>query len=126
MGDPDRHAQALGQRAHRVGETGGVQAAGVGDDAHAAVAGQAQAFLELGQEGLGVAALGMFHLVAAEDQHGQLGQIIAGQVVQLAAGQHFAHSGMPISVEPRAVSDPNGPRRRHSCPPSIGELPTNR
>ena len=117
VGDPDRHSQALGQSAHGVGEPGGVQAARVGDDAHPAVVGQPQALLELGQEGLGVAAIGMLHPVAAENQHGQLGQVITGQVVEPAADQHLAHRGQPIAVEPRAVPDAN--RRRGSRGPGI-------
>ena len=81
VGDPGGDAQALGQRAYRVGQAGGVEAAGVGDDAYAAVARLAQAVLELGEEGLGVAAVGMFHPVATQDEHGEFGQVIAGEVV---------------------------------------------
>src|SRR3984885_8191770 len=125
MSDPDGHTEALCQSAYRVGEAGGVQATGVGDDAHPAVGSQPQALLELGQEGLGVAAFGMFHPVAAEDQHGQLGQVVTGDVVELAADQHLAHRRMPVAVEARTVSDPNrcprtpGIRRgRHALAPS--------
>ena len=110
VGDLDRHAQPLRQRAHGVGEAGGVQAAGVGDDAYPAVLRQAQALLELGQEGLGVAAFGMLHPVAAENEHRQLGQVVAGQVVELATDQHFPHRGEPVTVEPRAVPDTNRSR----------------
>ncbi len=67
MGDPDRDTQPLGQGAHRVSQPGGVQPAGVGDDAHPAVARQPQALLELRQESLGVAAIRMLHAVAAEN-----------------------------------------------------------
>ncbi|CKS08887.1 Uncharacterised protein [Mycobacterium tuberculosis] len=108
VGDLRRNAQARGQRPHRVGQPGGVQATGVGDDAHPAVMGQAQAVLELGQEGLRVAAIGVFHAVATENQHGQLGQVVAGEIVQLAAGQHLAHGGEAVAVEARAVSDTHG------------------
>ena len=48
--DVDREAEPRGQRAHRVGQPGRVQPAGVGDDAHALVQGQAEAVLELAQE----------------------------------------------------------------------------
>ena len=111
VGDAGRYAQALGQGAHRIGQAGGVQAAGVGDDAYAAVVCQPEALLELGQEGLGVAAFGVLHPVAAEDQHGQLGQVVTGEVIQVAAGEHLAHRGVPVAVEPRAVPDPDWARR---------------
>ena len=48
---------------------------------------QAEAVLELAQERLGVAAVGVLHPVAAEDQHGQLGQVVAGEQVEFAAGR---------------------------------------
>ena len=124
VGDPYRHAQPLRQRAYGVGEPGGIQAAGVGDDAHPAVLCQSQTLLELGQEGFGVAAFGMLHPVTTEDQHGQLGQVVTGQVVEFAANQHFAHRGEPVTVEARAVPDTNWSRgtrrRRHPCTPSVG------
>ncbi len=91
MGDPGRDAQAFGQGAYRVSEAGRVQAAGVGDDAYPAVAGLAQAILELGQEGFGVTAVGVLHPVAPENQHGQLSQVVTGQIVQFATGEHLAH-----------------------------------
>ncbi|COW90080.1 Uncharacterised protein [Mycobacterium tuberculosis] len=90
--------------------------------------GQAQAVLELGQEGLRVAAIGVFHAVATENQHGQLGQVVAGEIVQLAAGQHLAHGGEAVAVEARAVSDTHGTTvRGHAIPPlGSATLPTNR
>ena len=51
----------------------------------------------------------MFHPVAAQDQHGEFGQVVAGEVVQLAAGQHLPHRRQPVAVEPRAVADAHRP-----------------
>ena len=105
MGHPHGDAEPLGQRSHSGGQARRVQAAGVGDDPHAPVDRGAQALLELRQEGLGVAAVGRLGPVAGEDQHGQLGEIVAGEVVQFAAGQHLPHRREPVAVEPRAVAD---------------------
>ena len=93
------HPESVGQCPDRVGQTRRVEAAGVGDDAHAPVLGQAQALLQLGQEGLGVTPVGALHPVAAEDEHGQFGQVVPGQIVQFAAGEHLPHRGVPVAVE---------------------------
>ena len=75
----------------------------------------AKALLELGQERLGIAAFGRLGAVAGEDQHGQLGEVVAGQVVEVAAGEHLAHRGEPVAVEARAVADAD--RVHHVGPP---------
>ena len=120
-------AEPFGERPHRGRQARRVQAAGVGDDPHALVDRGAQALLELGEEGLGIAAVGRLGPVAGQDQHGQLGEIVAGEVVQFAAGQHFPHRREPVAVEPRTVADPdriaNG--NRHAASSSPGS-PTNR
>ena len=128
MCDVDRDAQPLGQRAHRVGQARGVQPARIGDDAHVLLAGEAEALLELGEECLGVAAVGVLHAVAAEDQHRQLGEVVAGQVVQITAGEHLPHGGVTVAVEARTVPDANRRRHAHSCPvrPFANYSPTNR
>ncbi|BDB44775.1 hypothetical protein IWGMT90018_52210 [Mycobacterium kiyosense] len=125
VGHPGRDAQALRQGAYRVGQPGGIQPAGVGDDAHAALVSQSQAVLELGQEGLGVTAFGAFHPVAAQDQHGQFGQVVPGDVVDVAAGEHLAHRRVPVAVETGAVRDPDGVQSCHAHPPGIGVNTTN-
>ena len=91
MGHPRRDTQPLGQGPNGVREPGRVQAAGVGHDAHPAVVRQSQALLQLGEKCLGVTAVGVLHPVATQDQHGQLGQVVPGQIVQFAAGEHLAH-----------------------------------
>ena len=69
------------------------------------VGGEAEAVLELAQERPGVAAAGVLHPVAAEDEHGQLGEVVAGEDVELAAGEHLLHGGEPVAVEPGRVAD---------------------
>ena len=86
MGDLHGDPEFGGQCPHRDCQAGRVEATGVGDDAHPAVPRQAQALLKLGQEGLGVAALGILHPVPAQDQHGEFGQVITGKKVQITAG----------------------------------------
>ena len=93
MGHAQRHPQPVGQSPDRGGQAGRVQAAGVGDDAHPVLVSQAQTFLELGQESLGIAAFGALHPVSTQDEHGQFGEVVAGQVIQLAAGEHLSHGG---------------------------------
>src|SRR5690606_41627107 len=59
-----------------------VDAARVGDDLDLLLQGQREAVLELAEEGLGVTELGALHPVAAEDEHGQLGEVVAGEDVR--------------------------------------------
>ena len=55
VGDGRVEAEAAGDLADPVGEAGRVEAAGVGDDAHALLEGQPEAVLDLADEGAGVA-----------------------------------------------------------------------
>ncbi|SHW48737.1 Uncharacterised protein [Mycobacteroides abscessus subsp. abscessus] len=96
----DRQPELVGQGAYRCCQAGRIEAAGVGDDLHALVQGQAQRLLQLTQEGLGVAEVGVLGPVPREDQHGQLGEVVAGQVVQLTPGEHLVHRRQPVAIEP--------------------------
>ena len=102
-----RQAQARSQLAYRVRQPCGVEAARVGHDLHALVQGQAQRLLQLTQEGLGVTEIGVAGPVAGQDQHGELGQVVTGEVVELARGEHLVHRRQPVTVETRAVTYPN-------------------
>ena len=97
--------EPFGEGADRVGQACRVQSARVRDDPHTLVERSAEALLELGQKRLGVAAVGGLGPVASQNQHGQLGEVIAGEVVEVTAGEHFAHRRVPVAVKPRAVSD---------------------
>ena len=81
-----------GDLAEPVGEAGGVEPAGVGDDLHAALEGEAEAVLDLADEGAGVAEGRVLELVLAEDEHGELGEVVAGEDVE----------ALPSSAHPRA------------------------
>ncbi len=108
VGDGRVEAEAAGDLAEALGEAGGVEAAGVGDDPHAALEGETEAVLDLADEGAGVAERGVLHGVATEDEHRQLGEVVAGEDVQRPALQHLAHRGQPVAVEAGAVADPQG------------------
>ena len=69
------------------------------------VDGEAERFLHLAQERLGVAQLRVLGAVPAEDEHRQLGEVVTGEDVELAAGEHLAHGGEAVAVEARGVAD---------------------
>src|SRR4029453_15635868 len=48
---------------------------------------------------------GVLQAVAAEDEHRQLGQVVAGQHVELAAVEHFLPGARPVAVEAGRVAD---------------------
>ena len=99
----------------RVGQPGRVQPAGVGDDGDAPSTAVPRHSLQLAQERPRIAEGRVAQAVAAEDQHGQLGQVVAGQHVQLAAREHLGPRVEPVAVEAGRVSDPQ--RLGHECVP---------
>ena len=90
-----------------VGQAGRVEAAGVGDDPHALLERESEAVLDLADEGPGVAERRVLELVLAEDQHRQLGEVVAGQHVELARPRSISRiAAEPVAVEAGAVADP--------------------
>jgi len=71
----DVEAQPPGQLTQLLRQTGGVEAAGVDDDLDLALHRLTEARLHLSEEGVGVAARRVLHALAAEDEHGQLGEV---------------------------------------------------
>ena len=114
VGDRGVEAEAAGDLAQPVGQPGRVEAAGVADDRDAPLERQAEAVLELADEGARVAERGVLHRVLAEDQHGQLGEVVAGEAVEAlpvgGALEHLAHRREAVAVEAGAVADAEGPR----------------
>lgn len=108
MRHTDGHPDLVRQLAYGIGESGRIQPARVGDDPHAALDGQPEPVLQLPQKGLGVAAGGVLQTVPAEDQHGQLGEIVAGQDVQGTAGEHLAQRIEAVAVEAGGIADAEG------------------
>ena len=116
VGDGRVEAEAAGDLAQALGETGGVEAAGVADDADAALERRPEAVLDLAHEGARVAERGVLHRVLAEDQHGQLGEVVAGEDVERAAVEHLAHRAEAVAVEAGAVADPEHAAHRCALP----------
>ncbi len=53
---------------------------------------------------LAVATGRVLHSVASEDEHGQLGEVVTGEVVEVSSFEHLPHRGQSISVETGAVA----------------------
>ena len=130
--DRRRQAQPGGRLADALGQADRVEAAGVGHDAHPALERVAQALLDLGDERAGVAERRVAQLVLAQDQHGELGQVVAGDHVDRSAVEHLAHGRQAVAVEPRAVGDDQRFGRRagraargvaHHVAPLVGVRP---
>ncbi len=103
--DAGGHAEAVGELGDPLGEAGGVEPAGVGDDSDPVVHGQAQPLLELGEERPGVPPGRVLQPVPAEDQHRQLGEVVPRQHVQGTAGEHLAQGVEAVAVEAGGVAD---------------------
>jgi len=103
--DPRREAESLGDLGELVDQTGRVEPAGVGHDPHALLESELQAVRHLPDEGARVAERGVLELVLAEDQHGQLGEVVARDDVCLSALEELAHGREPVAVEAAAVAD---------------------
>ncbi len=100
VGNPDFEAEARRELAQRAGQAGWVEAACVGHDGHAALHREPEALLHLSEERAGVAPIGPLEPLAAEDQHGELCEVVAGEDVDVAALEHLPNGGEPVAVEP--------------------------
>ena len=81
------------------GQALGIEAPGVGDDLDAALEAGAEHVLHLAQERGRVAEAGILAAGLPQDQHGQLGEIVAGQHVDRAR-QHLPGGAEAVAVEP--------------------------
>ena len=102
VGDGRRQPELLGDLGDGLGAAVGVEAAGVGHHLDAAVEAGAHDLLHLGDEGAGVAAAGPLGPGAGEDQHGELGQPVAGEHVDGPALDHLG--GAPRAGRRRSPS----------------------
>ena len=84
VGDAGVQAELAGQFGDLGGESLRVEAAGVGDDLDAALQAGAEHVLHLAQERGGVAQAGVLAAGLPQDQHGELGEVVAGQHVDRA------------------------------------------
>src|SRR5262249_3629942 len=87
------------------GEAGRVEPAGVDDDPDPAFERQGERVLQLPQERTRVPEAGITRAIPGENQHRQLGEVVAGEHVEWSAGEHLAHRRSPVTVEAGAVAD---------------------
>ena len=108
--------QPGGDLAYLIGAAGRVQAARIGDHLNAALDACGEHLFHLAQEGAGITQFGVAQSLLVQDQHGQLGQPVPGEHVDVAAVDHLARSGKAVAEEPAAVRDTYwacGVGRRH-------------
>lgn len=108
VGDAQGDAEAARHLPYGLGESGRIEPACVGDDPDALLVGEAQGVLHLAQEGAGVSGGGVLQPVAGQDEHGQFGEVVAGEDVEVAAGQHLAQGVGAVAVEAGEVADAQG------------------
>ena len=109
-------AEPLGQGADGIGAPARVEPARVDDDLDALLEREAEAVLELAEEGRREALGRVLRAGAEQQQHRQLGEVVAGEDVQrplVPAGtvEHLPHGGHAVAVEAGAVADAE--RGRH-------------
>ena len=103
-----RYAQPIGDLANPDGASGRVEPAGVADDPDPALDAGVEDLLHLRQERRRIPELAVAGPLLVQDQHGQLGQPIAGQHVDVATVDHLLRCREAIAVEPAAVGDADG------------------
>ena len=113
VGDLRRQAEPRGDLPQPVSEPGRVQAARVDHDRDATVQAGADDLLELTEKGPGVAAAGILLPGLPQDQHRELGQVVAGQNVDRPTVDHLPRRRSPVPIETGAVGDPHRTPLRH-------------
>ena len=106
--DAGGQAESIRHLLHGLGAADWVQAARVGHDLDPTIEAGAHDLLDLGHERAGVAASGPLGLRTGEDEHGELGQPVARQVVDRAAFHHLPCGRDAVPVEAGAVGDADG------------------
>ncbi len=108
VGDGRVQAAERGEFAEFAGQAGRVEAARVDHDLDAALQAGAEHVAHLGEEGDRVAAVRVAPPGLPQQQHGEFGEVVAGEDVDRAALDHLAGRGEPVAVVARAVRDPQG------------------
>src|SRR6185437_9666122 len=96
-GDAGVQAQPGGELGDLCGQAPGVEAAGVGDDLDAAVQAGAQDVFQLLEERGRVAQGGVLAAGLPQDQHGEFGQVVAGEHVDRAS-ERLTGGGQAVAV----------------------------
>ena len=123
VGDAQLVAAAGGQLAGCGGEAGRVESAGVDDEPDPIGHEGLEGGVEVVEEAGGVALGGVFGARLAEDEHRDLGEVVAGEDVDAAGRRHVGHGRRSVAVEPGAVPDADGTaslvgRRAHVVAPA--------
>ena len=108
VGDADPNAQPIGDLANPLGASGRVEPARIADDPYPTLGAGAEHLLHLRQERRRVPEFAVAGPLLVQDQHGQFGQPVAGQHIDVAALDHFLRCRQTIAEEPAAVGDADG------------------
>ncbi|CAM4177846.1 hypothetical protein NORO109296_21975 [Nocardiopsis rhodophaea] len=114
MGHAHIDAEPHGEVAQPGGESSRIEPAGVGHDRDAPVGREPEALLHLPRKRARVPEIGVPQPVPAQDEHGELGEVVAGQHIQPTVLKHLPHRGEAVPVEPGGVADPQRCRGRHA------------
>ena len=107
-GDPDAgEAELVGQRADGPRRGPGVRAAGVGDDLHPLLHAGGEGAAQQVDDVARVAPLGVGCALLREDRHGQLGEVVAAEVVDVAALDHLDRGTHAVAPERHARAEPD-------------------
>ena len=115
VGDPQLVTPACDQFAGCRDQPGGVQPSGVDDEPNLVRDEVFERRVQLRQEGGRIALGAVFGPRLAEDQHRDLGEIVAGEDVDPAGPGHFGHRRRAVPVEARAVPDADGALSPSGC-----------
>ena len=105
VGHGDGDAQTVGQCPDLIGQPARVEAAGIGDDFDAGIDAPAEHLFHLGEEGPRPPSAAVLPVALPQDEHGELGQPVAGQDVDGPTFDHLPRRGQAVTVETRAVGD---------------------
>src|SRR5207249_2773210 len=99
-------------------EAAWVEATGVGHDLDATLEARAEHLFHLREERARVPGIGITLPGLPEDEHGQLGEVVAGEHVDgKLAAEHLARCGVPVAIEAGAVRDADRPHAiSANCP----------
>ncbi len=98
-------AESGGDPGQGLRQPGGVEAAGVGHHPDPALQARRHHLLHLLEEGAGVPGSGSSLTGAPQEGHGQLRQVVAGEVVDRPPLHHLPGGSVTVSQEPRAIGD---------------------
>jgi hypothetical protein len=112
VSDPDCQPETAGELADGGRAPRRRQPSGIGHDAHTALVSKPETALQLPNERGRVPFVGVFRPRPEQDQHGELGEVVAGEHVKLAAVEHLSHRREPVAVKARAVADAHCALRR--------------